>query len=83
MCESEALLGTKPTVSCETLSAIWLVWCRKRTVETSPSAAKHLKKKNSRAVEVKPKKKKENQLESEKAANRSLFRLGKKNPPER
>lgn len=35
----------KQTISWETLSAVWLVWWRKRTVETSPSAAKHLEEK--------------------------------------
>lgn len=34
--------AVKPTVSSDTLSAIWFVWWRKRTVDTSPNAAKHL-----------------------------------------
>lgn len=68
-----SLVGIKPTVSCETLSAIWLVWWRKRTVETSPSAAKHLKK-SSRASRTKKK------LSIKKPVSHSLFRLEKKIP---
>lgn len=41
---SSVCFDIKRTISCETLSAIWFVWWRNRTVETSPSAAKHLQK---------------------------------------
>lgn len=81
--KTRTLDGIKPTVSCETLSAIWLVWWRKRRVETSPSAAKHLKKKHSGAQRSNAKKK--TGLSMKKPVNRSVFRLEKlkKNPPER
>lgn len=60
--------GKKPTISCETLSAIWLVWWRKRTVETSPNAAKHLEKKR----EIKTKRVQESEPQREKERERRI-----------
>jgi hypothetical protein len=41
LCKEEVCKGIR-TVSWDTWSAMVLVWWRKRTVETSPKAAKHL-----------------------------------------